>query len=80
MLNKMAVQMLFTAKPSINLSARRMIKALIINKNSPKVTMVMGKVKITKMGFTNRFKTASTMATIMAVTKVFPDRVTPGKK
>lgn len=44
-----------------------MISALIISKNNPNVTMVIGKVKITKTGFTNRFKTDNTMATIMAV-------------
>lgn len=59
--------MLLTEKPSINLSANKIIKALITSKNNPKVTMVIGKVKMTKIGFTNRFKTDSTTATIIAV-------------
>ena len=63
----MAVQILLTENPSINLSANKMIKALIINRNNPKVTIVIGKVKITKTGFTNTFRTAKTKATTMAL-------------
>lgn len=63
----MAIQMLLTEKPGINLSASKIINALMTNKNRPKVTMVIGKVKITKMGFTNRFKTDKTAATTIAV-------------
>ena len=72
--------MLLTAKPSINLSTNKIINALIINKNKPRVTIVIGKVKITKMGFTNKFNKAKTTTTIIAVTNVSPDKVTPGKK
>lgn len=43
------------------------MQALIINKKSPKVTMVMGRVKMTNSGFTKKFKTLITKATIMAV-------------
>ena len=67
MLNSTAVQMLLTEKPSINLSAKRIIKALIISKNKPKVTMVIGKVNMTSIGLTNKFKIERTKATIIAV-------------
>lgn len=63
----MAIQILLTEKPSIKLSAKRIIIAFITNKNRPKVIIVIGKVKITKMGFTNRFNMDKTMATIIAV-------------
>lgn len=66
-LNKMAVQMLETAKPSINLSANKIISPFITKRNNPNVKIVAGNVNKTKMGFTNRFKTANTNATIIAV-------------
>ena len=66
-LNKIAVQILPTANPSINLSANRIIMALITNKNNPKVIIVIGKVNIINSGFTNTFNTDNTAATIMAV-------------
>jgi hypothetical protein len=47
------------------------------NKNKPKVTMVIGKVKITNSGFTSTFKMASTNATINGVVKE-SSRDTPG--
>lgn len=64
----MAVQILETAKPSINLSANKMISPLITKRNNPKVKIVAGKVNITKIGFIKRFRIASTNATIIAVT------------
>ncbi len=70
--------MLLTEKPSINLSANKIISALIISKNKPNVTIVIGKVKITKMGFTNRFNTDKTTATIIAV--IYVSTCTPVKK
>ena len=57
-----------------------MIHAFITNKKSPKVKMVAGKVNSTKIGFTNTFSKANTAATNKAVIKVFPSKVTPGKK
>ena len=66
-LNKIAVQILLTANPSINLSANRIIMALITNKNNPKVIIVIGKVNIINNGLTNTFKTDITAATITAV-------------
>ena len=72
--------MLFTENPSIKVSANKIIKAFTISKNNPKVTMVIGRVKIIRTGFTNTFKTAKTMATIMALIYMSPDKVTPGRK
>lgn len=78
MLKSIAVQILDTPKPSINLSANNMIKALITNKNNPKVKMVIGSVKMISKGFTKTFKIANTKATINGVVKV-SSRETPGK-
>jgi len=66
MLNSNAVQKLFTSNPLINLSANKMILALITSKNRPNVTMVIGKVRMIKMGFTIAFNSPKTAATIMA--------------
>ena len=54
-----------------------MIIAFITSKNSPKVTMVTGKVKITKTGFTVRRSKATTTATMIA--ELYPATSTPGK-
>ena len=65
-LNSNAVQNPLTAKPFINLAAKRMITALITKRNKPKVIMVIGKVKMTKSGFIKASNTANTTAKIMA--------------
>ena len=44
-----------------------MINAFTKSKNIPKVTIVIGKVKMTRMGFTNEFKNAKMAATTNAV-------------
>jgi len=67
MLNRIADHKLLTEKPSINLSANNMINAFIIIRNSPSVTIVIGKVKMTNMGFITRFNRDNTTATIIAV-------------
>jgi len=41
--------------------------AFIISKNSPKITMVTGRVKITSIGLTIKLSKLKTMATIIAV-------------
>ena len=69
-LNSIAVHILETPKPSINLSAKRIIKAFTISKNKPRVKIVIGKVKIIKIGFTNTFNMARTRATINGVVNV----------
>ena len=66
-LNKMAIQILLTEKPSIKWSAKKIIIAFITSKKRPKVKIVIGNVKITKMGFTIRFNIDKTMATMIAV-------------
>ena len=66
-----------TSKPSNSLSAKRMIAALITNKNKPKVTIVIGSVNMTKIGFKMAFKMANTTATIIADRKLATS--TPGK-
>ena len=78
MLNKKAVRNPDTAKPSTNLSAKRIIIALITNKNKPSVTMVAGRVKKIKSGFTKIFSKANTTETINAEKK--SDTKTPGSR
>ncbi len=66
-LNNIAIQILLTENPSINLSASKIISALITNRNKPNVIMVIGSVRITNIGLTNKFKIDKTTATIIAV-------------
>ena len=66
-LNRSAVQIPSTLNPSINRSASKIIKALIINKNKPKDKIVTGKVSITKIGLTNALSIDRTTATKMEV-------------
>jgi hypothetical protein len=63
MLNRMAVPIPFTIKPSISLSANSIMIALIINRNKPSVKIVAGKVKIISIGFTNTLRIEITTAT-----------------
>lgn len=77
-LNSSATQKPLTLNPPINLSAKRMISALMTNKNNPSVTTVIGSVKIIKIGFTIAFNNPKTIATIMADVKV--TSLTPGRK
>ena len=78
MLNKSAIQNPLTPKPSIKASANKIIKALITKRKRPKVTMVIGMVNTTKMGFTMALSMARTMATMIAAPN--PLTATPGKK
>ena len=55
-----------------------MMVALITNKNNPKVTKVMGKVRKIKMGFTYTFINTNSVDTTMAIGKFFTS--TPGIK
>jgi len=41
--------------------------ALMTKRNSPRVRIVIGKVKMTNMGFTRKLRRLSTTATMMAV-------------
>jgi len=66
-LKRMAVHILETPNPSIKLSASRIIKALITNKNNPNVKIVIGSVRITKSGLTKTFKMANNIEKINGV-------------
>ena len=68
MLNNKAAKNPFTAKPSTNLFANKIIHAFITKRNRPNVTIVAGKVKKIKSGRTNIFSSAITTATIIADT------------
>lgn len=57
--------------PFTNLPARITIRTFNINKKIPSVRIVMGSVKITRMGFTIAFKIPSTSTNIRAVEKLF---------
>lgn len=65
-LNKIAHHIFITSNPSISLSANNINNAFITNKNRPSVNIVIGKVNITKIGFTNRLSIDNTIATIIA--------------
>ncbi len=54
-----------------------MMNAFIKRRKIPKVTIVMGKVRITKIGFTISLRRAITMATTTA--EPYPATFTPGK-
>ena len=64
----MAVQKFATLNPSTNLSANKIITALMTSKNRPRVIMVIGNVRMTKIGLTNKFKIDNTTDTIIAPT------------
>jgi len=69
-LNKSAHQKPSTLKPETILEQSKMISALITNKNNPNVTMVIGKVRIIKIGFISAFSIANTRAKTRAVIKL----------
>ena len=76
-LNNIAHQKPSTTILSINLSEIIIINAFITSRNNPRVTIVIGKVKKTSMGFTIAFKTAKIIAKTMAEEKLFiwtPDK------
>ena len=76
MLKNRAVQKESTAKPPTILEHRIMIRALMTNKNNPKVTIVAGNVKKTSKGLIKVLSNPSTTAMIIEVTKletVIPD-------
>lgn len=77
-LNISAIQKPETLKPSIRLSANKIINALITNKNKPNVRMVTGNVKMMSSGFMVTLNKAKTTATITELVKFSTE--TPGKK
>ena len=66
-LNHKAVQKVATEKPSISLSANKMMAAFITRRKSPSVIMVTGSVINTRNGLTSKLSNAMTKATITAV-------------
>ncbi len=56
-----------TSKPSKNDAANINSKAFITKMNSPRVIIVIGRVNITKIGFTTAFKIPNTTAATVAV-------------
>ena len=64
-----------TLIPSNNLSANKIISALITKRKRPKVTTVIGKVSNTNIGFIIAFRQARTNAKIIAV--VISEMCTP---
>jgi hypothetical protein len=53
--------------PETNLPARSTIKTLITKRNSPKVRMVIGRVRIMRSGLMMAFKIPKTKTNIIAV-------------
>ena len=56
-----------TVKPATNFAANRIKPTLITKEKSPKVSIVIGKVRMTSIGFTKTLRTPKTIATITAV-------------
>ena len=54
------IQKLEISKPSTNLWAIQITIPLIIKRNNPKVSIVTGRVRMIKSGFTDKFSKAST--------------------
>lgn len=65
-LKRRAHQIVATSKLSTKYPAIKIMIAFIISKKSPKVTIVIGSVKITKIGLTINRNNAITIATITA--------------
>lgn len=70
MLNIRAHQNPSTVNPGTRLAARRITTAFITNANNPKVKIVIGRVRIRRMGFMNALMIPKTTATTKAVTKL----------
>jgi hypothetical protein len=70
MLNNNAVQKVSTLNPPTILVHKRIIIALITNKNNPNVSSVTGSVNKIKRGFIKTFSKLKTTATITDVVKL----------
>jgi hypothetical protein len=77
-LNNKAHQIESTLKPVTSLPANTIISAFTIKRKSPKVIMVMGNVRMIRMGFTKKLSRESISATSKAVVNLSTE--TPGKK
>jgi len=78
MLNHKAVQKPSTEKPTTIFDDKRISKALITKVNKPSVKILIGKVRINKIGLMTALIMPSTKANKTAVQK--PVRTTPGKR
>ena len=78
MLNNIAHQKPITSNPGTIQATSITSKAFITKIKSPKVKMLIGKVKITRIGLITAFTIPSISATNNATTNVVT--VTPGKK
>ena len=78
MLKKIAVQKFATEKPSTILLVSKTSPALITTVKRPRVKIVIGKVKISKIGFMIVFKNPKTTATTSATKKLLS--TIPGSK
>ena len=67
MLNIIELNMLSTENPCIKYPVIITIIAFMINRNSPRVIIVIGIVNIISIGFAIVFSMVSTIATIIAV-------------
>jgi hypothetical protein len=76
--NQKAGQKPFTLKPCTNLLSIKIIIVLITRRKIPSVRMVIGSVRIIRMGFTIKSRILNTNATNIAVPYVLME--TPGIK
>ena len=65
--NTKAQKKLFTSNPDTSQSAMYKIITLITSRNKPSVTIVIGKVSITRMGFTIKLRIDKDKATRIAL-------------
>jgi hypothetical protein len=75
--NMRAYHILSTVKPLTNQSAIMIINAFTNNKKIPRVSIVIGKVRRTRIGFTIKLSTDNASATHTAVKN--PSTSTPGR-
>ncbi len=77
-LNNNADHQSLTVKPGTIAAAHFIISILITSRNKPSVRIVIGIVRIIRIGFTKPLSNASTNASMMAVTLSF--MFTPGNR
>lgn len=78
MLKRNAHQKESTLNPGTSLLVSMIIKALIMKVNNPKVKILTGSVRTTRIGFRKILITPKTNATTSAI--VSPAKCTPGNK
>ena len=68
-LNKSAQPKPLTRNPLTKFPASRTMAALMTKRNRPKVKIVIGKVRMTRMGLSKKFRIASTRENLIAIQK-----------